>query len=327
MTAHDSIVVILGPTAGGKSDLAVEVATACDGEIINADSMQVYRQLNAGTAKPTTEQRHAVVHHLIDCVDPTEAWTVADWLGATENLIEQIHAQGRRVVVVGGTNLYIKALLEGMFDGPPTDEAFRTTLNDVDTADLHQRLRPIDADAAERIHPNDRKRIVRALEVYHATGQPISELQKQWTNGSQGDSVSYRYNPLLIGLSWPVEQINQRINARVKAMFDPLDGSEDLLSETQRLEAAGQLGEQARQALGTKQVLDHLEGRFSLGDAMEQVKIVTRRFAKSQRTWLRRYRTVSWLEAVNLTAPERTPEALEIVGKWVQNTPPSQSPQ
>jgi len=287
------IVVILGPTAGGKSELAAAIARACDGEIISADSMQVYRQLNAGTAKPTAAQRDAAVHHLIDCVDTTESWTVADWLDHAERLIADIQQRGRLPIVAGGTNLYIKALLEGMFEGPPADADFRAKLVDVPSAELHERLQKVDPDAAARIDANDHKRLVRALEVHHQTGKPISELQQQWHE--QRDKT-YRHDPILIGLSWPVERINRRINARVKGMFNPESG-EDLVAETQRLLNADLLGEQARQAIGTKQVLEHLAGRCTRDEAMEQVKIDTRRFAKAQRTWLKRFRGVHWLDA------------------------------
>lgn len=306
------IVVIVGPTAGGKSELAVAIARALGGEIINADSMQVYRELNVGTAKPTAEQRAAAMHHLIDCVDPTESWTVADWLDAAEHAIADIHDRDRLPIVVGGTNLYLKALLEGMFDGPPADEAFRASLADIPSHDLHARLAEADPESAERIHRNDHKRIVRALEVLHTTGKPMSEHQTQWDGGD------YRHNPILIGLNWPTEAINRRINARVKAMFHPAacglaPETETLVEETRRLEAADRLGPQAREALGTKQVLDHLAGRLTLDECFERVKIDTRRFAKQQRTWLKRYLGVRWLDPTAADWPTIESEAIEHV--------------
>ena len=271
------IVVILGPTAGGKSELAIGVAQTFDGEVVSADSMQVYRHLDAGTAKPTVEQRFAVMHHLIDIVEPTEPWTVADWLDAAERAIADIQQRGRLPIIVGGTNLYIRALLEGIFDAPGADAAFRRSLNDVTSADLHARLSQVDPDAAQRIHPNDRKRLIRALEVHHLTGTGISQWQTQWAEGDAGDEekcgTSYRHNAILIGLRWPVEAINRRINARVKAMFDPPGGVEGLASETRRLREAALLGPQASEALGTKQVLAHLAGRCTLEEAIEQVQV------------------------------------------------------
>ncbi len=287
------MVVILGPTAGGKSELAVRLAQRISGEIVNADSMQVYRRLDAGTAKPTLEQRRAVMHHLVDVVDPAETWTVADWLEAAEAAIRDIRDRGAVPLVVGGTNLYLKALLEGLFEGPPPDEAFRQRLEAVDAHDLHRRLERVDPDAAERINRNDRKRIVRALEVYERTGTPISKLQRQW---SDDPDRGYRYDAVRIGLRWPTPAINRRINARVKRMFQSGHG-QGLIEETRRLEAEGALGPQAREALGTSQALAHLHGELSDDEAMEQTKIATRRFAKAQRTWLKRFQGVHWLEA------------------------------
>ena len=306
---RERIVVILGPTAGGKTELAIAIAQALDGEIVNADSMQVYRRLDVGTAKPTAAQRAAAPHHLVDIVEPTEPWTVADWLGAAEAAIADIQSRRKLAIVVGGTNLYLKALLEGMFEGPPADEAFRAQLAEVVVHELHERLTSVDPAAAERINPNDRKRITRALEVHHATGTPISDLQRQW----QADLIApYRHDPVLIGLHWPTEAINRRINARVKRMFGPTDGSEDLISETRRLDAAGLLGPQARQALGTKQALEHLAGKLSLDEALEKVKVETRRFGKAQRTWLKRYRGVHWLDATALLPNELLRQAAAI---------------
>jgi len=310
------IVVILGPTAGGKSALAVAVAERFNGEIINADSMQVYRHLNIGTAKPTEKQLARATHHLVDVVEPTEPWTVADWLERAEALIADMRSRGVLPVVVGGTNLYLKALLEGMFEGPPADEAFRASLDNVASEALHERLAKVDPESASRIFPQDRKRVVRALEVHHATGQPISALQQQW---SDERDASYRFNPLLIGLRWPVEDINRRINLRVKAMFHPPLGlrdpnePEDLIDETRRLESEGVLGPQAREAIGTKQVLDHLAGKCTAAEAMERVKIDTRRFAKSQRTWLKRYRGVHWFDGAELKWPTLVHEVIKTV--------------
>ena len=312
--------MILGPTAGGKSELAVGLAELTGGEVIGADSMQVYRHMDAGTAKPSVALRRRAPHHLIDIVEPTERFTVADWLEGAENLIGRLQSPGVSPIVVGGTNLYLKALLEGMFDGPPADEAFRASLAEVSAQDLHRKLAAVDGEAADRIKPNDRKRIVRALEVYESTGRPISQLQTQWGGATPPlsgrpagppappASPAYHHNPILIGLSWPTDVINRRINLRVKAMFAPESVSpelaceicpngESLPDEVRRLESAGLLGPQARQALGYKQVLEHVAGESTLDKAFEKTKILTRRFAKSQRTWLRRFGGVFWLEA------------------------------
>jgi len=311
------ILVILGPTAGGKSDLAVALARRLNGEILGADSMQVYRELNAGTAKPSAAQRAAMPHHLVDVVDPTEAWTVADWLEAAEALIADLHAQGKLPVVVGGTNLYLKALLEGMFEGPPADEVFRASLKGLAPQQLHRRLLEVDPDASDRIDPNNRKRLVRALEVHHLTGRPISALQAQW---SAEANKPYRHDPILIGMRFSPDVINRRINARVKTMFRPEDAAEDLVTETRRLLDAGRLGAQARQALGTKQIIEHLEGRATLEDTFERVKIETRRFAKAQRTWLKRFRGVHWLEADEASPGQLAENALFVVQSALKGT-------
>ena len=313
-------IVILGPTAGGKSDLAVELAERVpgSGQIIGADSMQVYRHMDAGTAKPSKDLRARVTHHMIDIVEPTERFTVADWLQQAEALIAGLQAKGKTPIIVGGTNLYLKALLEGMFEGPSHDEAFRASLEGIEGPELHKRVSEIDPEAAERIAPNDRKRLVRALEVHRITGEPITRLQQQWEDDPD---KTYRYDPVMIGMHWPVEQINPRINLRVKAMFYPdkadpalaaaaCPNGESLPDETRRLHEAGLLGEQAREALGYKQVLEYLEGGRTLEEAFERTKVLTRRFAKQQRTWLRRFQQVSWLPAQAMSPGEMAQRAL-----------------
>ncbi len=318
-------VVILGPTAGGKSELAVALAEALGGEVIGADSMQVYKHLDAGTAKPPAELRGRVPHHLIDIVEATERFTVADWLARAEALIVDLQGSGICPILVGGTNLYLRSLLEGLFDAPGHDPVFRAGLEVASSGELHQRLRAVDPDAAERIHPNDRKKLVRALEVFHLTGKPISEFQTQWaepTASSMTTEAGYRFDPVLIGLDWPTELINRRINRRVRDMYFPQNASDEssregseviaqsLPDEVRYLAERGLLGPQAREALGYKQVLAHLGGEYSIEDAFEKTKILTRRFAKTQRTWLRRFRGVHWLPAGELDHDALVAQAL-----------------
>jgi tRNA dimethylallyltransferase len=281
--------VIIGPTAGGKSDLAVEVALRLGGEVVTADSVQIYRGLDIGSAKPTEAERRGVPHHLIDIVEPTERFTVSDWLAAAEAAVGEIQEREKVPVVVGGTHLYIKAFLEGLFEGPDPDPALREKLRARGLTELRAELERVDPQAAARIHPNDERRTVRALEVFEQTGRPISEHQRQWDRGG------VREDCVLIGLDWPVEALNRRINARVKAMMEA-----GLLEEVRGLWAAGRLGPQAREALGYKQLVRHLAGDSTLEEAVEEIKIDTRRFAKNQRTWLRRLRTTPssvWIEA------------------------------
>lgn len=332
-------IVIVGPTAGGKSELAVALAAGGSpgsrprAEIIGADSMQVYRGMDAGTAKPPEALRRCVPHHMIDIVEPSERFTVADWLKRTERLLAELAGRGTRAIIVGGTNLYVQALLEGLFDGPGQDEQLRAELAKLENEQLHERLVAADPVAAARIHPNDRKKTIRAIEVFELTGQPMSEWQKQWGDRQNPEPATrYRHEPILIGLDWPVEEINQRINLRVKAMFFPrkvpaevaaavCPRGESLVEETQRLEAAGVLGEQAREALGYKQVLQYLGGELTLEEAFEKTKILTRRFAKTQRTWLKRFRGVHWLAAHGKTADELAREAMRVIDAPSQPSP------
>ncbi len=280
--------------------------------------MQVYRHLDAGTAKPPQALRKKVRHEGVDIVEPGEKFSVHDWLKQTNTLIETGLAENKTPVIVGGTNLYLKALLEGLFDGPGQEPAFRATLHDVPDTELHARLTAVDAQAANRIAVADRQRLTRALEVFHLTGQPISALQTQWAEETAAQTT-YHHNPMLIGLRWAVDDINPRINLRVKAMFTPdkvdpqlaadvcING-ESLPDEVARLDAAGLLppGSQCAEALGYKQVLGAIapdrhpraadKQIATLDDAFERTKILTRRFAKQQRTWLKRFRNVQWID-------------------------------
>ncbi|HVZ92950.1 MAG TPA: tRNA (adenosine(37)-N6)-dimethylallyltransferase MiaA [Phycisphaerales bacterium] len=279
--------LILGPTAGGKSTLAVDLALALrdkhnqPAEIITADSMQIYKGMDIGTAKPTPEERRGVPHHLLDLIEPTEPFSVDQWLDLANPLIDELRSRNIIPIVVGGTNLYVKALLEGLFEGPPANESLRAELSALPREELRARLLAADPIAAQRIHPNDTRRTIRTLEVFAATGKPISELQEQWDTGR------VRQDALPVFLDWPTELINPRINARVKAMFE--QGFE---SEARTLWQSNRLGPQAREALGYKQLIEHFEDRATLEGAVEEIKIQTRRFAKNQRTWLRRLSTI-----------------------------------
>ncbi len=295
--------VIVGPTAGGKSQLAMALALHLEtmghgpAELISMDSMQVYRGMDIGTAKPTANERSQVVHHLIDVVNPDEAFTVDRWLALAEAAMRDIRERGGTPIVVGGTHLYAKSLLEGLFKGPEPDAELRAELSALPAVQLRTELERIDPESAARIHPNDQRRMIRAIEVFRQTGTPISQLQQQWDTGrSRPDAV-------LVALEWAAAQINPRINARVRTMIG--DG---LLEEVRGL--AEKMGPQARSALGYKQLLEHLDGGCSLEEAAEKIKIETRRFAKNQRTWLRRLsadgKTIR-LDA-GATAPEKWPQ-------------------
>ncbi len=312
----EPILVIYAPTASGKSALALGIASALRaqgraGEIITADAMQVYRGLDIGTAKPTAGERARVPHHLLDEVDPhAEAvFSVNDWLQRCERVLREVRARGARPIVVGGTSLYVQALLYGLFDGPAGDPALRARIAAMDPHARRAELERIDPEAAARIHASDERRTVRALEVFHLTGRTISSQQGQW-NGQPP-----RAGARLIVLSWPVEEQNRRINARVKAMMEG-----GLLDEVRGLLARGPLNRQAREALGYKQLLAHLHDprRLSLPDAVEQIKIETRRFAKNQRTWLKRLGATPG--AVKIEAwTQREREAVAAGVEWLEH--------
>jgi tRNA dimethylallyltransferase len=292
MTNPAPILVIVGPTAGGKSALAMALARALPGECISADSMQIYRGMDIGTAKPTAAERSEIPHHLIDLVEPDDdGFTVDAWLERATATADEIRRRGRTPIVVGGTNLYVRALLEGLFEGPEPDPALRAALEALPISALREELVRVDPPSAARIHPNDLRRTVRALEVFRQTGTPLSTLQTQWSADVRQNA---RRDAIVVGLEWPVDAINRRINARVKEMM-----AAGFLDEVRTLAARG-LGRQAREAVGYGELLEHLAGRVSLEDAIEAIKIRTRRYAKQQRTWLRRFRALErscWLDA------------------------------
>ncbi len=274
--------VIAGPTAGGKSALAIEIALAFErrglarAEIISADAFQIYRAMDIGTGKVQPSQRHGVPHHLIDIIEPDASFSVHQWLEAARRAMEDIRGRGDLPIVAGGTHLYIKALLDGLFEGPGADPSLREQLERCSPEDLRRELERIDPESARRIHPRDRRRTIRAIEVFRITGTPISEHQQQWEAKPPRDDV------VLVVLEWSSEAINRRINQRVREMVR--DG---LIEEVRSLWQEGRLGQQASQALGYRQIIAALEGQMPMDEAIERVKIETRRFAKNQRTWLR----------------------------------------
>jgi tRNA dimethylallyltransferase len=279
------ILVILGPTASGKSALALEIAHRVGAEIISVDSMQVYRGMDIGTAKPTAAERARAPHHLIDLVNPNESFTVARFVELADALIRESAGQSTPLIATGGTPLYYKALFQGLFDGPPADQAVRDRLRAMPNDELYRRLTAADPQAASRIHLNDSKRLVRALEVHELTGRPISSFQTDW------DENSFRHNAVWIGLSWDKDAINRRINARVRAMLAAgwVDETRDLLARY------GTLSQTAAEATGYRELVNHLQGKQTLGDATEQIKIATRQLARRQMKWFRRWSQIHWL--------------------------------
>jgi tRNA dimethylallyltransferase len=293
-----SMILILGVTASGKARLGFELARGLDGEIVSVDSMKVYRRMDIGTAKPSQEAQRQVRYHLIDVVEPSESFSVGLFLEQALAAVEDIRSRGKTVVAVGGTALYIKALLYGLFEGPGSDEQIRAELRAQAEREgldrLHETLRGVDPEAAERISRNDAKRIIRALEVYRLTGRPISSFQKQF------DAERPVHDWTILGLRREKAEESRRINARVKRMID-----EGLVDEVRSLLAEDKpLSRQARCAIGYAEIIEHLEGRIGLEEAFEQIKKNTRRLAKGQRTWFKTFRGVHWIDV----GPEETVE-------------------
>lgn len=288
--------ILTGPTASGKSEAAFHAACSIGAEIISADSMQVYRGMDIGTAKPSREARTRVPHHLIDVVEPSESYSVGRFTHDVQKTLSDIERRGNPHLIVGGTGLYIKALREGLFSGPEADWALREELIAVaekkGSAYLHGALKEIDPASAEKIHVEDLRRIVRALEVYKKTGSAISLLQREWGRGD-GDSV-------LIVLYRRKEDLHRRIEARVDKMLE-----QGLVEEVQGLlSRSGGLCKQAREALGYKEAIAYLAGQLNAAELRDKIKQNTRRYAKRQMTWFRSFSRTSWLVVKEGEGPE-----------------------
>jgi tRNA dimethylallyltransferase len=302
MAVPPPILVILGPTASGKSDVAMAVARKAGAQILSVDSMQVYRGMDVGTAKPGAAERAEVVHHLVDVVEPSEAFTVARFVELADAVVAGAARRDVPLVATGGTPLYYKALFEGLFEGPSGDADLRSRLRALPGDELYRRVSKADPAAAARIHPNDHKRLVRALEVYELTGKPISSLQTHWTSDER------RHRAVWVGLDWDRDALNRRINARVKAML-----AAGWVEEVRRLlETYPSLSHTAAEATGYRELIDHVRGMISLDEATEQIKIATRQLARRQTKWFRRFRDVTWLKG----EPARETIADEALRLW-----------
>lgn len=283
--AGSSRLVILGPTASGKSSLAMAMARELGAEILSVDSMQVYRGMDIGTAKPTVADRALVPHHGIDLAAANESFTVAKFVEMAEQTITDTDRRNVGLILTGGTPLYYKALFEGLFEGPPADPELRERLYAMSADLLHQKLAEVDPISATRLHRNDTRRIVRALEVYELTAKPISAWQTDWPAGK------HKHTARWFGLAWEKDAINRRINGRVKQMIEA-----GWLEETARLLDAGGFSPTSGEATGYRMLASHLAGQISLTDAIEQIKITSRQLARRQMKWFRRFPNVTWLD-------------------------------
>lgn len=269
-----------GATAVGKTALALALAERLNAEIISLDSMTVYRGMDIGTAKPTVAQRQQVPHHLIDIVDPSEEFSIECYLGAAQQKIAEIKGRAREVLFVGGTPLYLKALLRGLETGPPANwqlrEEIEAEVAEIGNQALHQRLQQLDPIAASQIHPNDTRRLIRAVEVFRATGRPISHHQLHFDQAQNPEDCR------VFVLQRERAELHERINRRVDLMIEA-----GLLDEVRALTVGNRsLGRTASQAVGYREVIEHFAGT-PLADTLTKIKSRTRRFAKRQETWFR----------------------------------------
>jgi len=304
--------LLIGCTASGKGRVAFEIARRLGGEIVSADSMKVYRRMDIGTAKPSAEARAAVPYHLLDVVEPSDRFSLGRYVELADAAFKDIDARGKPIIASGGTMLYVQGLTQGVFEGPSADpefrRAFRKRIAEEGSQELHAELVAVDPEAAARIHPNDARRIERALEVYHVIGQPISDLQTQWANQESP------YDGRVVALMREKEEANRRINERVKRMIDAglVDEVRSLLAEPEGL------GREAGQAVGYAEIIAHLHGEMPLEDAIEQIKINTRRLAKHQRTWIRRMTNVTRIEVAETSTVEDLAD--RVIAAWEEES-------
>lgn len=290
---------VLGPTAVGKSALALELAERAGAEILSLDSMLVYRGLDIGTAKPSAAERARVPHHLLDLVDPPERYDVLRYLADARRAVADVRARGRRPLFVGGTAFYYRALVQGLFEGPPVDHELRARIEARAEAEglaaLHRELRRIDPDSATRIHPNDRKRVVRALEVFEQTGDPLSVQQREW-GWSEGRPPPGRARRV-VALRRPAAELEERIRARTAEML-----AAGWIDEVRALRDGPGFGPTSIQALGYSEVLLHLDGELDRDELRERIALRTRQFARRQRTWFRRFPEIRWIDPASRDA-------------------------
>lgn len=293
LDSKQKLLVIIGPTAVGKTKLSIEMAKRYNGEIISGDSMQIYRGMDIGTAKIKVEEMEGIPHHLIDIKEPDENFSVAEFQQLVRTKIAEITAKGKLPIIAGGTGLYIQSVIyDYQFSEAPADEAFRLQLEEkakeIGNEALHLELTKIDPESANQIHPNNVRRVIRALEIYHCTGKIMSDYQ----NNQQPDLL---YETALIGLTMEREKLYERINARVEIML-----SEGLLEEVSMLHKQGLRDCQSIQAIGYKEIYDYLDGKVSFDDAVESLKQNSRRYAKRQLTWFRNKMAVKWFDMTDV---------------------------
>ena len=287
----NKVIVICGPTASGKTALSIELAKQINGEIVSCDSMQIYKDMNIGTAKPTLEEMQEIKHYLIGYVSPEERYSVADYKKDAKRAIKEIIEKGKMPIVVGGTGLYLDSLIyEIEYQDIKLDEAYRNQLEkevqEKGLEALYERAKMIDPKAIEKISATDKKRILRILEIYHATGKTKTEQEIE----SRKKEVEYDYK--VYALNWDREKLYDRINKRVDIMIE-----QGLIQEVEEILQKYQKFPTAMQGLGYKEVVDYLNGIYTKEEMVEKIKMETRRYAKRQLTWFRKNKQTIWLDA------------------------------
>ncbi|EKN70615.1 tRNA delta(2)-isopentenylpyrophosphate transferase [Neobacillus bataviensis LMG 21833] len=293
MDSKQNLLVIIGPTAVGKTKLSIEMAKQYNGEIISGDSMQIYRGMDIGTAKVTKNEMDGIPHYLIDIKEPSENFSVAEFQHLVRDRINEIAKKGKLPIIVGGTGLYIQSVIyDYQFSDVPGNEAFRHKLEEkvkeIGNEALYKELQEVDPESAAQIHPNNVRRVIRALEIFHLTGKTMHEFQST----QQRDLL---YNTALVGLTMDREKLYERINTRVDLMLD-----EGLLKEVTGLHQQGLRGCQSVQAIGYKEIYDYLDGKIPLEEAVENLKQNSRRYAKRQLTWFRNKMDVQWYDMTDV---------------------------
>lgn len=291
--SKQNLLVIIGPTAVGKTKLSIEMAKQYNGEIISGDSMQIYRGMDIGTAKVTKNEMDGIPHYLIDIKEPSENFSVAEFQHLVRDRINEIAKKGKLPIIVGGTGLYIQSVIyDYQFSDVPGNEAFRHKLEEkvkeIGNEALYKELQEVDPESAAQIHPNNVRRVIRALEIFHLTGKTMHEFQST----QQRDLL---YNTALVGLTMDREKLYERINTRVDLMLD-----EGLLKEVTGLHQQGLRGCQSVQAIGYKEIYDYLDGKIPLEEAVENLKQNSRRYAKRQLTWFRNKMDVQWYDMTDV---------------------------
>jgi tRNA dimethylallyltransferase len=308
----EKLVVLIGPTAVGKTAASIHLAKKFNGEIISGDSMQIYKTMDIGTAKISEEEMQGVPHHLIDIREPDESFSAAEFQELVRGKISEIHSRGKLPMIVGGTGLYIQSVIyDYQFTEAPGDEEYRRQLEKEaevrGNEEIHRRLEQVDPKAAVNIHPNNIRRVIRALEIHHCTGKTMSEFQ-------QNQNSELVYDVALIGLTMDRDLLYSRIDKRVDLMM-----KQGLLDEVKSLYQEGLKDVQSIQAIGYKEIYEYLDGKVTMEDAVENLKQNSRRYAKRQLTWFRNKMDVEWFDMTNTRENNKKIEQISefVAGKLV----------